>query len=122
MTVPFSSRRSRSTAACLVLLIIATLTGLPNPRAVGAVTNTFSVTAADVSLPEGDSGLTDFVFVVTVKCSSTALLVGTKQVDFATLDGAAPRAAVAGEDYTETHGTLSFDFGTPPTDTLCSTQ
>jgi hypothetical protein len=57
----------------------------------------------DLSLSEGDVGLTDFVFTVSLVEANLA----TIQVDYATADG----TAVADEDYVPAAGTLIFDPG-----------
>jgi uncharacterized protein len=54
----------------------------------------------DVSLAEGDSGTTDFVFTVTLTNAAAEAFT----VDFGTQDG----TALAGEDYEATSGTLNF--------------
>jgi uncharacterized repeat protein (TIGR01451 family) len=54
----------------------------------------------DVTLVEGDSGTTNFVFTVT----RTGKLASASSVDFTTADG----TAIAGSDYTATSGTLNF--------------
>ncbi len=60
---------------------------------------------ADVSLVEGDSGMTDMVFTVTLANPPAS---GDVTVDFATSDD----TATAGADYTTTSGTLTFAQGT----------
>ncbi|MEL6461829.1 MAG: DUF1194 domain-containing protein, partial [Cyanobacteria bacterium J06621_15] len=57
----------------------------------------------DVSLQEGDSGTTDFIFDVTLSETSTEDIT----VNYATAND----TAVAGKDYTATSGTLNFAAG-----------
>ncbi|MCW5961543.1 MAG: hypothetical protein KIS76_15375, partial [Pyrinomonadaceae bacterium] len=57
----------------------------------------------DVSMAEGDSGTTNFVFTVSMSISSAS----TVTVDYATVDG----TAISGSDYAATSGTLSFAPG-----------
>jgi hypothetical protein len=57
--------------------------------------------------PEGDSGTTNMVFVVT-RSGDTEPAV---QVNYATQDGTGPNGAHAGTDYEATSGTLSFGTG-----------
>ncbi|MGF1502116.1 MAG: ExeM/NucH family extracellular endonuclease [Paracoccaceae bacterium] len=64
----------------------------------------------DVTMMEGDSGTTDFVFTVT-RSGDTS---GVTMVDFATADG----TATAGSDYTSNSGTLTFMAGGPNTQTV----
>ena len=61
------------------------------------------VSIADVNIPEGDSGTTSAVFVVTLSAPSGQQVT----VDYATSNG----TAVAGSDYTATSGTLTFPAG-----------
>ncbi|MFO7538175.1 MAG: Calx-beta domain-containing protein, partial [Chloroflexota bacterium] len=63
----------------------------------------------DVAQVEGDSGLTDFTFVVTRSHNTT-----NASVDFMTVDD----TAVAGSDYQTTGGTLSFSPNGPLTQTI----
>src|SRR5215468_10007441 len=55
-------------------------------------------------LPEGDSGTSHMVFVVT----RSGDLAPAVQVNYATQDGSGPRGARAGTDYVATSGTLTF--------------
>ncbi len=57
----------------------------------------------DVTVLEGDSGITNAIFTVTLLGSNTDAVT----VDYATADG----TATAGEDYTATSGTLTFNPG-----------
>jgi hypothetical protein len=59
-----------------------------------------SLTINDVTLPEGNSGTTSFVFTVSLSQASGK----TVTVNYMTADG----TATAGSDYTATSGTLSF--------------
>lgn len=58
---------------------------------------------ADVTKAEGNSGITDVTFTVTLSAASTNTVV----VDYATVNG----TAIAGNDYTATSGTLIFAPG-----------
>src|SRR5262249_15049248 len=55
-------------------------------------------------LPEGDSGTSNMVFVVT----RSGELSAPVQVDYATQDGTGPNGAKAGSDYEATSGTLTL--------------
>src|SRR5262249_59064317 len=55
-------------------------------------------------LPEGDSGTSNMVFVVT----RSGELSAPVQVDYATQDGTGPNGAKAGTDYEATSGTLTL--------------
>lgn len=57
----------------------------------------------DVSLPEGNAGITQFIFTVTLTPASAS----TVSVDYATIDD----TAKAGSDYSSTSGTLTFSPG-----------
>ena len=61
------------------------------------------ITINDVTLAEGDSGFTAFVFTVTLSGSSSQPVI----VQYATADG----TATAGQDYVATSGTLTFAPG-----------
>jgi hypothetical protein len=67
-----------------------------------------TVTINDVSLAEGNSGTTSFVFTVTLSASANAT------VNFATANG----SASAPSDFTATSGTLTFTAGGPVTQTI----
>lgn len=73
---------------------------------IGAITNDDAtpptVSVADVSVVEGDSGTVTLTFTIT-RAGGT----GAFSVDYATLDG----TATAGEDYAAASGTLSFADG-----------
>jgi predicted extracellular nuclease len=71
-----------------------------------------SVSIADASIVEGQSGTSEVVFTVTRTDASTAFTVG-----FATADG----SATAGTDYVAQAGTLSFAVGGPLTQTISVT-
>jgi hypothetical protein len=62
------------------------------------------LTIEDVSLDEGNSGTTSFVFTVSLLQASRQ----TVTVDYATADGTAMKA---GRDYQKTSGTLTFNPG-----------
>lgn len=62
-----------------------------------------TLSIADVSQAEGDSGTTTMTFTVTLSAASGK----TVTVDYATADG----TAAAGSDYTSTSGTLTFTAG-----------
>ena len=62
-----------------------------------------TVSITDVSLLEGNSGTTDFVFDVTLSKANDEVIT----VDYTTADG----TAIAGKDYTATNGTLTFNAG-----------
>ncbi len=77
---------------------------ISDSQATGYITNDdVRASISDVTLPEGDTGTTDFVFAVT--------LSGTYEfpvsVDWATADG----SAIAPEDYASSSGTVNFDVG-----------
>ena len=63
------------------------------------------ITINDVSMSEGNSGTTSFVFTVTLSAPSPNNI----SVDFATADGT---ATVADNDYAQVSSTLSFPYGT----------
>lgn len=63
-----------------------------------------TLSIGDPQLPEGDAGTTEFVFTVTLSEPSDEAVT----VDFNTVDG----TALAGEDYEEASGTLTFEPGT----------
>lgn len=71
-----------------------------------------NVSISDVTLTEGDAGTQVMTFTVTR--TSTA---GAFTVDYATSDG----SAQAGQDYAETHGTLTFTAGGPASQTVSVT-
>lgn len=71
-----------------------------------------NVSISDVSLSEGDAGTQVMTFTVT-RTDTT----GAFSVDYATADG----SALAGQDYAETHGTLTFEAGGPATQTVSVT-
>ncbi len=75
-----------------------------NPAAVGTIQNDDQPTLSinDVSLSEGNTGNTAFVFTVTMNVAPSS---GTVTVDYATANG----SATSGTDYTAASGTLSFD-------------
>ncbi len=114
------SPRPAAVLGLLVLLITTTLASLAvrSEAAPGDATGEVSIT--DVSRPEGDADQAALTFTVTFKCTQNSRgvpQVGVQQVDYETVaDGAA-----AGEDYVAASGTLSFDFGTPPTQ-ICLSQ
>jgi hypothetical protein len=62
-----------------------------------------SLSIADVTISEGNSGSTSALFTVTLAASSTIPVT----VDYATANG----TATAGSDYVATSGTLTFDPG-----------
>src|SRR5262249_2010157 len=62
-----------------------------------------TISIADASVTEGDSGTVDIQFLVALPFGSTQ----TVTVDFATADG----SAAAGTDYMVTSGTLTFNPG-----------
>ena len=88
-----------------------------DPNYSGLVPSVVSVTNVHTGMPqltisgtsvlEGDSGMTNDVFTVTLSNSSGQ----TVSVDFATADGSGAAKAVAGQDYVATTGTLTFDPG-----------
>jgi uncharacterized repeat protein (TIGR01451 family) len=61
------------------------------------------ITISDVSMAEGNSGTTNFVFTVTLSAPNP----NTISVDYATADGT---ATLADNDYIQTSGTLVFGF------------
>lgn len=63
--------------------------------------DTAELSIADVSIAEGNDGNTEFTFTVTMNPPS----IGTVTVDFSTENN----TALAGEDYTATTGTLTFN-------------
>lgn len=71
-----------------------------------------NVSISDVTLTEGDSG--DQVMTFTVTRTNTT---GAFTVDYATANG----SALAGGDYDETHGTLTFTAGGPASQTVSVT-
>jgi VCBS repeat-containing protein len=71
-----------------------------------------NVSISDVTLTEGDSG--DQVMTFTVTRTNTT---GAFTVDYATANG----SALAGSDYDETHGTLTFTAGGPASQTVSVT-
>jgi VCBS repeat-containing protein len=71
-----------------------------------------NVSISDVTLTEGDAG--DQVMTFTVTRTNTT---GAFTVDFATADG----SAHAGDDYAETHGTLTFAADGPASQTVSVT-
>jgi VCBS repeat-containing protein len=71
-----------------------------------------NVSISDVTLTEGDSG--DQVMTFTVTRTNTT---GAFTVDYATANG----SALAGGDYDETHGTLTFAAGGPASQTVSVT-
>ena len=77
--------------------------GMPNAATVtindGDAQPTFTID--NVSMNEGASGTTNFVFTVT----KTGMTAGTSSVDYATADGS---ATVADSDYVATSGTINF--------------
>jgi len=78
-----------------------------------------SISVANVSLPEGNSGATNFAFVVKLSAIST----DDVKVDYATADG----TATAGSDYTSESGTLTIPANTdcttsPATKSACQIQ
>ena len=75
-----------------------------NPAAVGTIQNDDQPTLSinDVSLSEGNTGNTAFVFTVTMNVAPSS---GTVTVDYATANG----SATSGTDYTAASGSLSFD-------------
>jgi hypothetical protein len=83
----------------------ATVDGQPATTVINVTSPTFSIN--DVTMNEGNSGPTSFVFTVT-KTGSTPF---TSTVDFATVNGT---ATVADNDYVANSGTLTFG----PTDTM----
>ncbi|MEX2188054.1 MAG: Calx-beta domain-containing protein [Pirellulales bacterium] len=84
---------------------------LADASAVGTITDDDdappapSLSIADMTLVEGDSGTADMVFTVTL---ANPPATGDVTVDFATSDG----TAEDGSDYTATSGTLTFAQGT----------
>ena len=79
------------------------------PTATGTILNddpvpTLSFSSSSVTKFEGNSGLTPFIFTMSLSPVSGQ----TVTVQYATADG----TAVAGTDYTSTTGTLSFAAGT----------
>ncbi|MGR4862563.1 Ig-like domain-containing protein [Caulobacter sp. LARHSG274] len=71
-----------------------------------------NVSISDVTLTEGDAGTQVMTFTVTRTETSSAF-----SLDYATADG----SAHAGDDYAETHGTLSFAAGGPASQTISVT-
>jgi hypothetical protein len=61
------------------------------------------ITISDVTVTEGDSGLTNAVFTVTLAPTSTQAIT----VDYTTVDG----TAVSGDDFNAISGTLTFTSG-----------
>jgi|CXWL01.1.fsa_nt_gi DNA-directed RNA polymerase subunit H (RpoH/RPB5) len=82
---------------------------------VGAITNDDStsslptITINDVTLPEGNSGTSNFVFTVTRSSNTDAISVNYSTADF---------TASSPSDYTSTTGTLNFAAGGPLTQTI----
>ena len=74
-----------------------------NEKLTAEVTPPPQVSITDVSLLEGNSGTTDFVFDVSLSKANDEVIT----VDYTTADG----TAIAGKDYTATNGTLTFNTG-----------
>ena len=74
-----------------------------NEKLTAELTPPPQVLIGDVSLLEGNSGTTDFVFDVTLSKTNDQPIT----VDYTTADG----TAIAGKDYTATNGTLTFNAG-----------
>ncbi|MFN8531110.1 MAG: Calx-beta domain-containing protein [Anaerolineae bacterium] len=81
---------------------------LSDNQGLGTITNDDaappSLSINDVTLNEGDSGTTSFLFTVSLSAASTQ----TVTVDYATADGTAAQPG----DYTSTSGVLTFTPGT----------
>ncbi|MEZ6125430.1 MAG: Calx-beta domain-containing protein [Planctomycetaceae bacterium] len=73
--------------------------------------DTATISIDDVSISEGDSGATDFVFTVTLSAAVDAPVV----VDFASADGT---AAGGGVDFADASGTLTFSGTAGETQTI----
>jgi hypothetical protein len=65
------------------------------------------LTTADVEVREGDGEPVEALFLLTLNCP----VEGETQVTYATADGLPPGAAVAGEDYLATTGTVTIPEG-----------
>ncbi len=92
----------------LVTLRRSVNASLVDPDARGTITNDDplpSLSVGDVSVTEGDSGLTDAVFPVTLSAASGQ----TVTVNYATADGTATEHP--GNDYTGDSGTITFAPG-----------
>jgi hypothetical protein len=73
------------------------------PSIVTMSQGTVQLTINDVTLAEGDSGMTQFVFTVTLSTPTTQPVI----VSFTTADG----TATGGQDYVASSGTLTFAGG-----------
>lgn len=88
-------------------------TGAPTPRNTAAAANLCggpalpTVSMANVSLPEGDTGTTPFVFTVSLSATSASDITFA----YATADG----TAIAGTDYTATSGNGTITAGSTTT-------
>ena len=97
---------TRYTYAWTIAILLLGLIVLPVPQTAQAAgefyaPNASSLSIDNVTITEGDSGTTNFVFTVTLSPAEPSLTV---TVDFTTANG----SATAGSDYIATSGTLTF--------------
>ena len=91
-----------------VELVVTDSEGATDSQSFTILVNNVKVSISDVRLDEGDSGTTDFVFVVTLSQASSH----TVSVDYVTaIDLNDPNAATVVEDFSAWSGTLTIPIG-----------